>query len=48
MTIFAAVEGGGTSRVVVLVEDKPDNIIEREQFVTETPIITPAVLSEGT
>ena len=40
MTIFAAVEGGGTSWVVVLVEDKPDNIIEREQFVTETPEIT--------
>ena len=40
MPIFAAVEGGGTSWVVALVVDKPDNIVEKCQIITETPEIT--------
>jgi len=40
MSIYAAVEGGGTSWVVALVSDRPDNIVERMSVVTETPEIT--------
>ena len=34
---FAAVEGGGTSWAVAIMEDTCDNIIERTRFVTTTP-----------
>lgn len=40
MSVYAAVEGGGTSWVVALVSEKPDNIIEKMSVVTETPEIT--------
>ena len=46
MTIYAAVEGGGTSWVVALTKDIPDNIIERHQVVTETPEITLTKIKE--
>mmetsp|Transcript_15343 Transcript_15343/g.23101 ORF Transcript_15343/g.23101 Transcript_15343/m.23101 type:complete len:301 (-) Transcript_15343:94-996(-) len=37
---FAAVEGGGTSWLVAIAEDEPQNIIDRQRFTTETPEIT--------
>ena len=37
MTIFAAVEGGGTTFRMALAEDRPDNIIERAEIKTTTP-----------
>lgn len=40
MPLFAAVEGGGTSWVVVITKDEPDNVLEREVFPTETPDVT--------
>eukprot|EP01041_Mallomonas_annulata_P006034 gene6034-12163_t len=35
--IYAAIEGGGTTWVVAIAKDRPDNIIEREEFATESP-----------
>ena len=37
MPILAAVEGGGTTYVVALARDRPENIIERASFPTTTP-----------
>ena len=37
MPVLAAVEGGGTTYVVALAKDKPENIIERASFPTTTP-----------
>lgn len=34
---LAAVEGGGTSWLVAIVEESPENIIERQRFTTTTP-----------
>jgi fructokinase len=43
---YAAVEGGGTSWVVAISEDRPDNIIERQDFPTLTPNETLASVRE--
>ena len=37
MPILAAVEGGGTTYVVAIARDKPENIVERASFPTTTP-----------
>ena len=37
MPVLAAVEGGGTTYVVAIAKDKPENIIERASFPTTTP-----------
>ena len=37
---LAAVEGGGTTWVAVISEGSPGNIVDRADFVTETPLIT--------
>ena len=37
MPTLAAVEGGGTTYVVAIARDKPENIIERASFPTTTP-----------
>ena len=43
---FAAVEGGGTTWVVIISEDYPSNIVERAEFITETPSITLGLIRE--
>jgi fructokinase len=41
---YAAVEGGGTSWSAAIMHGSPDNIVERQSFVTEAPTITiPAI-----
>lgn len=41
MVKYAAIEGGGTTWVVAIAENAPDNIVEREQFDTDpNPIVT--------
>ena len=37
MPVLAAVEGGGTTYVVAIAKDRPENIIERASFPTTTP-----------
>lgn len=43
---LAAVEGGGTTWVVILCENDPSNIVERAEFITETPINTLGSIKE--
>ena len=43
---LAAVEGGGTTWVVAISEDLPSNIVERSEFVTETPSVTLGLIKE--
>lgn len=40
MPLLAAVEGGGTTFVVAIAKDRPENIVERASFPTTTPAET--------
>lgn len=39
-TVYAAVEGGGTTFVVAIAHDDPSNIVERAEFKTTSPAET--------
>lgn len=43
---LAAVEGGGTTWVVVIVEDNPSNIVDRAEFITDEPAVTLQLIKE--
>lgn len=43
---LAAVEGGGTTWVAVIVEDNPSNIVDRAEFVTDEPTVTLQLIKE--
>jgi fructokinase len=44
--ILAAVEGGGTTWVVVICDSEPNNIIDKAEFETTTPEITLGLIKE--
>ena len=39
-TVYAALEGGGTTFVVAIAHDDPTNIVERAEFKTTSPAET--------